>query len=194
MRKFSPVRSPLQGGTTREFPHVAGVAYILTMDGGKTLVKAYSGKRNRPDFFYSFASMDRAESHLASWVRGLELSAKARADRAADRKAFAHTLQVGDVLVSSWGYDQTNVDFYQVVAVVGKSVDIRPIGQQYQETGFMSGDCVPAVGEFTGDVQRRLVQQGNSVKVSECSRARPADFTMVGGMKIFRAYYSSHYA
>jgi len=30
-------------------------------------------------------------------------------------------LKVGDVLEASWGYDQTNVDFFQVVALRGKT-------------------------------------------------------------------------
>ena len=40
--------------------------------------------------------------------------------------------RVGDVLVSSWGYDQTNVDFYRVVSLTasGKSVRIVPVAQR----------------------------------------------------------------
>lgn len=30
------------------------------------------------------------------------------------------TVSVGDVFVSSWGYEQTNVTFYQVLSVHGK--------------------------------------------------------------------------
>lgn len=30
------------------------------------------------------------------------------------------TVSVGDVFVSSWGYEQTNVTFYQVISVHGK--------------------------------------------------------------------------
>lgn len=38
---------------------------------------------------------------------------------------------VGDILRCSWGYDQTNVDYYQVVALVGvSSVRIRKIGKR----------------------------------------------------------------
>ncbi len=40
-------------------------------------------------------------------------------------------LKVGDYLESSWGYDQTNVDFYKVVALVGKTmVSIVPVGSK----------------------------------------------------------------
>ena len=40
--------------------------------------------------------------------------------------------QVGDILVSSWGYDQTNIDFWRVVGLTasGKSVRIVPAGQR----------------------------------------------------------------
>ena len=39
------------------------------------------------------------------------------------------TVNVGDIFVSSWGYDQTNVDFYTVLTV--------------NYTGHMQGICIP---------------------------------------------------
>lgn len=37
-------------------------------------------------------------------------------------------VQVGDLFVCSWGYEQTNIDFVQVVALCGKSsVRVRPV-------------------------------------------------------------------
>lgn len=37
--------------------------------------------------------------------------------------------QVGEILVSSWGYDQTNIDYYQVTKVTKASVQIRKIAK-----------------------------------------------------------------
>lgn len=34
-------------------------------------------------------------------------------------------VKVGDFFVSSWGYDQTNVDFYKVVALTAKGVKVQ---------------------------------------------------------------------
>lgn len=34
-------------------------------------------------------------------------------------------VKVGDVFVSSWGYDQTNVDFYKVVGLTPKGVKVQ---------------------------------------------------------------------
>lgn len=51
-------------------------------------------------------------------------------------ETFAHGYAVGDVLVSSWGYDQTNVDFYKVTRVTRGTVDLVEIGcEEVKEKG-----------------------------------------------------------
>ena len=43
-------------------------------------------------------------------------------------------LKVGDYLYESWGYDQTNIDFYKVTELVGKSsVKIIPVKGTFVE-------------------------------------------------------------
>ena len=37
-------------------------------------------------------------------------------------------VKIGDIFYSSWGYDQTNIDFYQVIAKTEKMVTARRIG------------------------------------------------------------------
>lgn len=52
----------------------------------------------------------------------------------------------GDVFYSSWGYDQTNIDYYKVVSVSpsGKTCKIVPIQSKVlKHTGFMSEHVVP---------------------------------------------------
>lgn len=39
-------------------------------------------------------------------------------------------IQVGDIFVNSWGYDQTNVDAYQVVRVTAKTVRLEQINMR----------------------------------------------------------------
>ncbi len=35
-----------------------------------------------------------------------------------------HGVKVGDVFVESWGYDQTNIDYYEVVRLMPQSVEL----------------------------------------------------------------------
>lgn len=55
-------------------------------------------------------------------------------------------VQVGDFFVSSWGYDQTNVDYYKVVGLTPKGVKV----QKWQSaTESSAGSCdymVPGAG------------------------------------------------
>jgi hypothetical protein len=62
-------------------------------------------------------------------------------------------VKVGDIFASSWGYDQTNVDFYEVVGVTasGKSVRVVPIGK---DTTYAEGyytKVTPVPGSFDPD-------------------------------------------
>lgn len=43
-------------------------------------------------------------------------------------------VKVGDIFYTSWGYEQTNLDFYQVVGLVGKvTVKLRKIAKDTTE-------------------------------------------------------------
>jgi hypothetical protein len=52
--------------------------------------------------------------------------------------------KLGDILYSSWGYDQTNIDFYKVVKVSEFSVWIQELGKKIVEiTGWAHEKVVP---------------------------------------------------
>jgi hypothetical protein len=56
---------------------------------------------------------------------------------------MSNPYKVDDVLSSSWGYDQTNVDFYKVVAVKKSLIELRRLKSETKENGFMCGDTWP---------------------------------------------------
>lgn len=60
----------------------------------------------------------------------------------------APTPKVGDILRCSWGYDQTNVDWYQVIAVTKASVKIRAIASKVVADNGPSTLVVPVPGSF----------------------------------------------
>ena len=53
--------------------------------------------------------------------------------------------KVGDLLHTSWGYDQTNVEFYKIIRVLPKSVEVVAIGGKSVPgtAGFMSEQITP---------------------------------------------------
>jgi hypothetical protein len=82
-------------------------------------------------------------------------------------------MQKGDILVSSWGYGQTNIDFYKVVDVTAKSVKIVRLGEIITERdSAMSEYVIPNENEIRGQVmtKRIKVRRANDstyVKISD---------------------------
>lgn len=160
----------------------------------------FSGKRGLPDFNYSFRSKEARQKFVSEWLEGLrdkaERKAALRAEAAAKRAA-GHQLAVGDVLEASWGYEQTNVDYYQVTALIGRCmVEVREIGRQAEQTGYLQGDCVPAKNQFKGEpMRRRVCDDGRSIKVESWGIwARKIEPKKVGGMEVYPVSSYSSYA
>jgi hypothetical protein len=133
---------------------------------GALALAGFRGTRAKPDFRYRFGSQQHADKYRQDWYDGLVKRATEKAARKAAAEQAGCPLAVGDVLVSSWGYDQTNYDYYQVTRLVGrKSVEIRQIAASSEETESMRGQCVPLKGHFVGDAMVRRVTESGGVKV-----------------------------
>jgi len=60
-------------------------------------------------------------------------------------------VKIGDVFVDSWGYDQTNVDFYEVTRATAAMIELTPIASKtVEDTGWASARVAPVPGAYTG--------------------------------------------
>jgi hypothetical protein len=169
------------------------VAYLYPTPKGPGAVLFY-GKRDRATWRFYFRTEAARESRIREGFetrRGwLELIAK----RAAERKAEGRGLEVGDVLKASWGYDQTNVDWYEVVRLIGKTkVGIRPIAAESVETSSMVGKCVPCPGQYKGP-ELVKVAKGGGVKIASYAWARKVEPTRIAGCTVYPAANWTAYA
>lgn len=137
---------------------------------GRCELKAWRGTADKPAFYYLFRDEAKARKYVTeyeakvgeveTWKAGKknERVAKRSALKACDHYA------IGDVLYSSWGYDQTNVDFYQVVEVKAKSVVIRPIKENNSDNGGpYGGKTAPRRNEFCGDPMLKHLDENGRV-------------------------------
>lgn len=133
-------------------------AFKLWPDG-KVWLQAWRGSAVRNAANYSFRNMARAEAYAAEFAAN-EAKAMARKkadqeDKAEKRKNLraADFWQVGDVVYTSWGYDQTNVEYYQILEVKARSVKIQQIAMNSsdQPGGPMGGYAQPRRYEFVGN-------------------------------------------
>jgi hypothetical protein len=64
-----------------------------------------------------------------------------------------HNIKIGDIFYNSWGYEQTNIDFYQVVSTTAKTITLRAIKGASDDYNayYMTGSKVAAKDNFCGD-------------------------------------------
>jgi len=121
---------------------------------GRCVVKIWRGKQSKPFAYYSFKTPEKREDYITKAKKDAQeihnYKENRKAEKAQANSEMVNPFQVGDIIGNSWGYDQTNVDFYQVVEVGKKSVKLRSIGQESVpgSEGFMSCQVVPAKDKF----------------------------------------------
>ncbi len=145
------------------------VAYVYERSG-KLYAQMFEGKSAKPAHHYSYTNAARREQCVRNFFEIVQGHEARRAEAKAAKKAKLagpHKLQLGHVLCSSWGYDQTNVDWYQVVALVGRrSVQVRRIGTTMTEgSTHHSGQCIPLIDSFHGDITTHRVNEHNGIKI-----------------------------
>lgn len=77
----------------------------------------------------------------------MKLNAAEKARRAAERKVFdaRNHFKPDDIVVNSWGWEQTNADFYTVLGVAKNRLVLQPIKSTITPAGpvAMHGTAVP---------------------------------------------------
>lgn len=147
------------------------------------------------EFNYRFGSAERMYEYCAKYIKDKLAAEERRVQRALEKKeraaAAAAKLEVGAIFVDSWGYEQTNIDFYEVVAKPSaKTVIVREIACRTEEGSEMShgmaDNVFPVRGAFIGPEMKKRIDSYGGFKTSSFSSARPADEG--------RSYYRSWYA
>lgn len=148
------------------------VVYVYTLANGAPCAIGFAGRRTKPDFRFRYMSAAAREKAVVTYFASAASRAAAKADRAAKRKAGGHKLQVGHILNASWGYEQTNVDWYQVTRVTAHSVEVRKIKSNVVDgVGGDRGQCFPMADEFCGEPMMRRVGEWGGVRIDNVRTA-----------------------
>lgn len=84
---------------------------------------------NLKKVWYGYTDEETARKAIETAENPTETKAPKTA--AKTEKVNKYGVKVGDIFSASWGYDQTNVDFFQVIALVGEtSVRVREVCPQ----------------------------------------------------------------
>ncbi len=139
------------------------VAYINDYaDGTKYTAMVFAGKRSKYDKYYGFKTSERRDQYVQEYFKDIEASYERKKQYAEKKKAMISENQknyeVGAILYSAWGYDQTNIDYYQIIDRTDKMVTIQKIAKKYLETNYPSEESVvPAKDNFVGEPMKKKI-------------------------------------
>lgn len=164
---------------------------------GKPAAIAFGGKRCKADWHFSFKDTEARQRRIDDLVEGYAQAKARKAERRAERNQ-PHDVKVGDIFQSSWGYEQTNIDYYQVTRVMGAMVEVREISRQSEQTEWLQGNCVPAPGKFIGEAMRKKISLSRDqayFRVNSFSNAyRMKPVAIIEGKAIFETSHWTAYA
>lgn len=168
----------------------------LTIDAERPVAKCVRfTKRARNgfkvEFNYRFGTFERLAEYCANYLKQLAeaeaYKAERKAKRAAEKAEALSNVKAGDIYVASWGWEQTNVDAYQVVAKKGATVTLREIALSSIEgsEGFMSDRVRPVKDAFIGgEFKKRITGRHINVDDIRCA------FIAEEGKDFYRSWYA----
>jgi hypothetical protein len=158
--------------------------YVFTSTKGKPAAMAFAPKAIKPAWHFYFPTEARREEKVRGFFASLRAHEERKAEEKAKRKAAGPGVEVGDIMVSMWGYDQTNVDYYEVVKLSGCMATLRPLKSVSVETGRDIGKCRPLPGDYKGtETLRRMVRDGYC-SIASYAGARKWNTEKVAGVPV----------
>lgn len=161
----------------------------------KFLTCVYFGNQSKPVAHYSYGNAAARDKSTASCFAQRQTRMAYRAESFAARKSWINDYKVGEIVNTCWGYDQTNREFYEIVAVKGKRVTIRQLAVTSYATGWAQEKVAPLAGEYIGPpIVKSASARGIKTGRHSFSYATRTSHTIVAGVRVYDAAHTSSYA
>jgi hypothetical protein len=134
---------------------------------------AFYGKQQKPyeNILIKVDDFEKALDKLAAMTRTWQENVNRRLEVMAERKTRTNIgvvkICVGTIMYGSWGYDQTNVEFWEITELnpTGKSCTIKKLNMLRTETHSMQGKAIPIEHSYTGETLTNKRIQEDHIKI-----------------------------
>lgn len=117
----------------------------IYFDANSPIALCFTGKSGKASLYCRYSNSAHRAHEVTKWYQAILAAA---AEKAAFAKAKAEAVcpfTVGQILYGTWGYEQTNVEFYKIKAVQGKRLTLVKMSENVISDGIchMSGRATP---------------------------------------------------
>jgi len=158
------------------------VFYVYQNSANADALICYEGRRIKPSFIYRFAYKKKRDLYKQKWIVNRRTEIAKKQERQQEQRQFKTTLEVGSVLTCSWGYEQTNVEFWKVIekksdkTVVLRELAGRLADKSESSSMNMAGFVVPTEQFISGrEPVKKRVLVGNMIELESFRTLQPWD-------------------
>lgn len=144
------------------------IVYTFESDyKGSIVPKAlgFFGRTIKPTFHYRFKDAQERDEYVEKFFQGIKRRNEIKAERKSKQNGLkaemAEKIKIGTILHGSWGYEQTNPEFYQVIARPTRfKAVIQPIKHETVPGTEDYNACMvrPIKDAFVGSPETKLIQ------------------------------------
>lgn len=114
----------------------------------------------KPDYNYLFNTEEERTDFIKERKDYYNKEYSARKAKEAEANKESEKIQAGTIFVETWGYEQTNVNFYLVLERKNDYLKIQEIGSHATyDHQSMTGHKMPNVNEKLGEVMRKKINK-----------------------------------
>lgn len=191
--------------TSNKLPEESAVCYISESTNGRVNVQFFIGKQSKPDKYLAYKSRESANTAIEAFfdnlVRVYEYKRQEKERQKLARQAAKAEFEgkIGSVFVASWGYEQTNVNAYQITARVNnQTVEVVEIGLEqlpFNTDGYSSMAenvrPVPVSAEKAATMPKLLARITSKKGIQVANKRSAGNADLWNGTEV---YYHSWYA
>ena len=134
---------------------VTGIEFYINYNN--LTAYCFKGNRTKASWKYRFKDAQKIIKYIDDEIKrhleNQDYKVQAKKQKKEKTDSFRDSVKVGDIFTTSWGYEQTNRDFFQVIAKPSKArVIVKEISSKVvKETSWCSHNVTPVKDSFIGD-------------------------------------------
>lgn len=134
----------------------------------------FKGRSTKPTYYYFLSESNRTES-LNITKQRIKSQYEKKQKYLESKKIQGASINEGTILYSSWGYEQTNINFYLVLSRKNSVITLQEIGKNKTYEGRDYGTCTPNVDFKMGEPFQKRITKHASIKINEVEDATKYD-------------------
>jgi hypothetical protein len=148
--------------------------YAINSDNTFTIF-GQKNKNLKPILYFKNQYLDSAEKRIEAFLEPYLMKCKQNEEWKEKKKMgsiqFKEKITIGTILSASWGYEQTNVDFYKVININKNKtkitiIEIGQIKDHSKPSDDMSHHVLPDSNNIIGEAIEKMIKS-DRIKINE---------------------------